>query len=309
MPSSRRQSISAILGFPPDIVIDLLREDELHPLISGNKFRKLKYNVLEAKQAGVSGLMTFGGAYSNHILATAAACQEAGLRSIGLIRGEELSQRWKANPTLSRAVALGMRLIFIRRDDYALKDEFSLEQWARHLGWARVPNVLLLPEGGTNELAVKGCEEILEGLHDYDRIVCAVGTGGTLAGLIRASAEHQHVLGISALPDTGINDLIRTFTTRTNWSVDFSFHGGAYARISPELVEFINGFYQKSGIPLDPVYTAKMIRGLQQLLLQGMLDRRERVLAIHTGGLQGIAGMNQKLERKQWPKIQYSSTE
>ena len=309
MPTSRRQSISAFLGFSSEVVIDLLREDELHPLISGNKFRKLKYNIREAKETGAEGIMTFGGAYSNHILATAAACQEAGLNSIGMIRGEEVAQKWKANPTLVRAVDMGMQLVFISREEYHLKDQYTLEQWARHLDWKEIPKVFLLPEGGSNELAVKGCEEILRGLQDYDRIICPVGTGGTLAGLIRASTDDQRVLGISALPETGVIDLIRTFTSRTNWSVDFSFHGGAYARMSPELVQFINGFYQRSGIPLDPVYTAKMIRGLQQLMHDGTLNRKERVLAIHTGGLQGIAGMNQKLERKQWPKIQYFSGE
>ena len=140
-------------------------------------------------------------------------------------------------------------------------------------------------------------------------MICAVGTGGTLAGLIKASGEQQHLIGISALPEDGINRLIRNFTSRTNWEVNFDYHGGGYARITPELVQFMNRFYQKSGIPLDPVYTAKMLWGIKDLVQKGRFSSQTRILAIHSGGLQEIRGMNQKLERKKWPKIQYTGPE
>lgn len=305
MPLSRKQSIGPSLGLDESVVLDLLREDELHPLISGNKYRKLKYNIQAALAQGCPGILTFGGAFSNHILATAAACREAGLRSIGVIRGEELAQKL-LNPTLTQAKELGMHLCFVSRSLYAQKEDLDWPFWASELRLKTQAPYLILPEGGSNAEAVRGCMEILEGQPAYDYVVCAVGTGGTLAGLINASREQQRLIGISALPEDGINRLIRNFTSRTNWEVNFDYHGGGYARITPELVQFMNCFYQKSGIPLDPVYTAKMLWGIKDMVQKGRFSPQARILAIHSGGLQGIRGMNQKLESKKWPKIQYT---
>lgn len=308
MPLSRKQSIGPYLELDQWVALDLLREDELHPLISGNKYRKLKYNVQAALEQSRPGILTFGGAFSNHILATAAACREAGLQSVGVIRGEELAHK-QLNPTLAQAEELGMRLCFVSRSLYVQKEGLDWSFWAKKLSLKSEAPYLVLPEGGSNAEAIRGCEEILEGQEDYDHVVCAVGTGGTLAGLIRASGEQQHLIGISALPEDGINRLIRNFTSRTNWEVNFDYHGGGYARITPELVQFMNRFYQKSGIPLDPVYTAKMLWGIKDLVRKGRFLSHARILAIHSGGLQGIRGMNQKLESKKWPKIQYTGQE
>jgi 1-aminocyclopropane-1-carboxylate deaminase len=303
MPLSRLQPIGSFLGLHDSISLDLLREDELHPLVSGNKFRKLKYNVQAALQGSYPGILTFGGAYSNHLVATAAACAEARIKSIGIVRGEEVARLWKGNPTLSTAAGLGMELHFVSREFYASKRGNVWADWKSLLGLDSSKDYLVLPEGGTNELAIQGCAEILEDCDDYDVVVAAVGTGGTLAGLIRGSSPQQHIIGISALPESGMSDLIRTFTKRTNWEIRYDYHGGRYASITPDLVQFMNTFYQQSGIPLDPVYTAKMLWGLKELFNSGQLSSDQRVLAIHTGGLQGIAGMNQKLEKKQWPRI------
>lgn len=308
MPLSRKQSIGSYLELDESVGLDLLREDELHPLISGNKYRKLKYNIREALAQGSPGILTYGGAFSNHILATAAACKEAGLQSVGVIRGEELAGK-PLNPTLARAAKLGMRLCFITRALYAQKEDLDWTYWMQKLSLEEQTPYLMLPEGGSNAEAIRGCQEILEGQLSYDYVICAVGTGGTLAGLIKASGEQQHLIGISALPEDGINRLIRNFTSRTNWEVNFDYHGGGYARITPELVQFMNRFYQKSGIPLDPVYTAKMLWGIKDLVQKGRFSSQTRILAIHSGGLQGIRGMNQKLERKKWPKIQYTGPE
>ena len=308
MPLSRKQSIGSYLELDESVGLDLLREDELHPLISGNKYRKLKYNIRAALAQGSPGILTYGGAFSNHILATAAACKEAGLQSVGVIRGEELGSK-PLNPTLARAAKLGMRLCFISRALYTQKEDLDWTYWMQKLSLEEQTPFLVLPEGGSNAEAIRGCQEILEGQHAYDYVICAVGTGGTLAGLIKASGEQQHLIGISALPEDGINRLIRNFTSRTNWEVNFDYHGGGYARITPELVQFMNRFYQKSGIPLDPVYTAKMLWGIKDLVQKGRFSSQTRILAIHSGGLQGIRGMNQKLERKKWPKIQYTGPE
>jgi len=303
MPLSRLQPIGSFLGLHDSINLDLLREDELHPLVSGNKFRKLKYNVQAALQDSYPGILTFGGAYSNHLLATAAACAEAGIKSIGIVRGEEIAGLWKDNPTLSAAAGLGMEFHFVSREVYASKNGKVWADWKSLLDLDSARDFLVLPEGGTNELAIEGCAEILQGCEGYDVVVAAVGTGGTLAGLIRGSSPQQHIIGISALPESGMSDLIRTFTKRTNWEIRYDYHGGRYASITPDLVQFMNTFYQQSGIPLDPVYTAKMLWGLRDLVKSDQLPAQKRILAIHTGGLQGIAGMNQKLEKKQWPRI------
>ncbi|MGS2739927.1 1-aminocyclopropane-1-carboxylate deaminase/D-cysteine desulfhydrase [Sinomicrobium sp. M5D2P17] len=283
-----------------NIRLEIKREDLLHPLISGNKFRKLKYNLLEAKEKNHHTLLTFGGAYSNHIAATAAAGREYGFGTIGVIRGEELEEKADENPTLSFARKKGMRLKFVSRSDFRKKDtpEF-LEKLQEESG-----PFYLLPEGGTNRLAVKGCEEIL-GTEDtgFDYICCAVGTGGTIAGLINSSGENQKVLGFPALKGDFLTDDIRKFAQKENWRLQNEFHFGGYAKVNKELICFINDFRQKTGVPLDPVYTGKMLYGILKLINNGYFKSGSKVLAIHTGGLQGIPGMNTALIKKKLPLI------
>ncbi len=278
----------------------LKREDLIHPFVSGNKFRKLKYNLQAAKVEGKTTLLTFGGAFSNHIAAVAAAGKEFGFTTIGVVRGEELESKIAENPTLTFAQNCGMQLHFVSREAYRRKDE------AQFIGNLRdkFGDFYLLPEGGTNGLAVKGCEEILgeEGLL-ADYICVPVGTGGTMAGLVKASKDDQKILGFSALKGSFQASEIRNYTSKTNFEITDSYCFGGYGKIDVELVRFINEFNKKTGIPLDPVYTGKMMYGIMDLLKKGYFKENSRIFAVHTGGLQGIAGMNQKLKKKNLPLI------
>ncbi len=277
------------------ISLTIKREDLIHPLISGNKFRKLTYNLIEAKKQGFNTILTFGGAYSNHIAATAYAGKLHGFKTIGIIRGEELSKKWEANPTLQLASEHGMQLKFISRDDYREKENPSyLKELQREFG-----DFYTLPEGGTNALAVKGCEEILTPRDaDFDVICCAVGTGGTLAGIVNSSLENQHILGFPALKGSFLTEDIRNFARKDNWELVEDYHFGGYAKVTAELIDFINDFKKQTRIPLDPIYTGKMVFGILDLIEKDYFLPRTKILAIHTGGLQGIAGMNILLKKK-----------
>ena len=283
-----------------DISLHLRREDLSHPLLSGNKYRKLKYNVQEAVSLKHHRLITFGGAYSNHIPATAYAAKEKGLEAIGIIRGEELSSSWGDNPTLFTAHQLGMRFKFITREEYRRKknDEF-LNNLLQLYGPA-----YLIPEGGTNALAIKGCEEILEKTdEEFDVICCSVGTGGTLAGLSNAAKKHQQVLGFPALKGDFLQKDICKFAQNKNWTLCNEYHFGGYAKVTRELVTFINEFKELTGVPLDPVYTGKMMFGILDKVAKGEFKKGCSILAIHTGGLQGIEGMNGYLKKKKLPLL------
>ena len=276
------------------------REDQLHAFVSGNKYRKLKYNLREAIENNYNCLLTFGGAYSNHIAAVAAAGFEMGLETIGVIRGEEISERIAGNPTLSFAKSKGMKLHFISREAYNKKTDLKFINLLKE----KYGEFYLIPEGGTNALAVKGCEEILnKSDSNFDYICTPVGTGGTIAGLVNASGPHQTVIGFSSLKGTFQKDIIETFTTKRNYYLTDSYCFGGYAKIDSQLIRFINEFKRKSGIPLDPIYTGKMMFGIFDLLKKGYFKENSRILAIHTGGLQGIAGMNQLLKKKKLPQI------
>ena len=276
------------------------REDKIHPFVSGNKFRKLKYNILEAKKQQQETLLTFGGAFSNHILATAVAGNLAGLKTIGVIRGEELAddlqKTFDTNSTLKQAHENGMEFHFVSRADYRekattafidlLKDAFG--------------DFYLIPEGGTNDLAIKGCEEILsEDDAKFDAICVAVGTGGTISGLINAAKIHQKVIGYPALKGDFLQQEIERLTTkRENWSLLNEYHFGGYAKYNETLISFINQFYKATNIPLDPIYTGKMLFGIADVIKKNYFSENSKILIIHTGGLQGIEGVNQKLAKK-----------
>jgi len=283
------------------IQLYLKREDTIHPFISGNKYRKLKYNLLEAKKQGKDTLLTFGGAFSNHIAATAYAGREQGLQTIGVIRGEELVHKWQSNPTLKLAHEHGMRFHFVSRSEYRLKNEPSFLQNLKE----RFGEVYLLPEGGTNALAVKGCSEILtEEDATFDYICSAAGTGGTAAGLIHASLPHQTVLAFPALKGNFLLDEIRTFVQHERWQLVTDYHFGGYAKVDQQLIAFINLFKHETGIPLDPIYTGKMLFGIFDLVKRDVFAPGTQILAIHTGGLQGIEGMNRILKKKNLPLLE-----
>lgn len=282
------------------ITVAIRREDLIHPFISGNKYRKLKYNLLRAKEENQTTLLTFGGAFSNHIAAVAFAGKEHNFKTIGIIRGDELREKIKENPTLRFAQQNGMQFEFISRNDYSNKEnpEF-IGQLKQQFG-----SFYLIPEGGTNDLAVKGCEEILtQEDSQFDYVCCAVGTGGTISGLINASLPHQKVLGFPALKGDFLREEICKFAKTDNWKLINEYHFGGYGKIDSELINFINNFNQSNNIPLDPVYTSKMAFGVLDLIAKDYFPSNSKILLIHTGGLQGIQGMNQLLEKKQLPKI------
>jgi len=289
-----------IIEFPNSITVSIKREDLIHPFISGNKFRKLKYNLLQAKGEQNETLLTFGGAYSNHIAAVAFAGKEKGFKTIGIIRGDELRDKISENPTLLFAQNCGMQLEFVSREEYRLKNETSfLENLEKQFG-----DFYLIPEGGTNELAIKGCQEILtEEDSDFDFVCCSVGTGGTIAGIINSALPHQKVLGFPALKGDFLKDEIRIFVQNENWELITAYHFGGYGKVNPDLIAFINQFYDKNKIPLDPIYTAKMVFGVIDMIDKDYFPAHSKILLIHTGGIQGIKGMNMKLKNKQLPII------
>ena len=283
-----------------NISLYIKREDLLHAIISGNKFRKLKYNLTQAKNENKEMLLTFGGAFSNHILAVAAAGKEHGFKTIGIIRGEELKYTVSENPTLQKAQDLGMIFEFVDREIYREKNNPKfIQQLVVKFG-----DFYLIPEGGTNDLAVKGCEEILT-VNDekFDYICCAVGTGGTISGLINCSKNSQQVLGFPALKGDFLKEDICRFASKSNWDLVTEYHFGGYAKVSEELIQFINEFYQKHKIPLDPIYTGKMMFGVMDLIHKNYFPKNSKILVIHTGGLQGIAGMNKLLKQKKQLQI------
>ncbi|MGO3182715.1 MAG: 1-aminocyclopropane-1-carboxylate deaminase/D-cysteine desulfhydrase [Aequorivita sp.] len=278
----------------------LQREDLIHPFVSGNKFRKLKYNLQSAIAQSHETLLTFGGAFSNHIAAVAAAGKEMNLKTIGIIRGEELVDKVSENATLTFAMECGMQLHFISREAYRTKETADFINSIKN----QFGDFYLLPEGGTNDLAVKGCEEILTDENLFDYICVPVGTGGTMAGLVKASDENQQVLGFSALKGCFQSSEIAKYTSKNNFEITDAYCFGGYGKIDIDLVRFINEFKEKTEIPLDPVYTGKMLYGIMDLLKKGYFKENSCIFAIHTGGLQGVDGMNQKLKKKNLPIIE-----
>lgn len=276
------------------------REDLIHPFVSGNKFRKLKYNLLQAKTKNKDTLLTFGGAFSNHIAAVAAAGKEQGFKTIGIIRGEELKNGFGDNPTLNFAAECGMQFDFIARDKYSKKTEQSFTSQLQ----AKWGDFYLIPEGGTNSFAVLGCEEILnEADAEFDFICCCVGTGGTIAGIINSAKPHQKIIGFPALRGDFLKEEIRKFAINENWELCPEYHFGGYAKTAPELIDFMNSFFKQTGIPLDPIYTGKMVYGVIDLIAKNYFPLSSKILMIHTGGLQGIEGMNIKLLKQNSPTL------
>jgi len=298
------QQLNDCLLRKKDITLVVKREDVLHEHVSGNKFRKLYYNVIEAREKGYDKLLTFGGAYSNHIAATAAAGKELGIQTVGVIRGDELGenleQTLQENPTLRFAVSQGMQLHFVSRKAYRQKTE---PEFIANL-FQLFGKFYLVPEGGTNELAVKGTEEILTPEDkEFDYICSAVGTGGTIAGLINSTKPHQKVLGFPALKEQFLHQNIAKFAQSDNWKLIRDYHFGGFAKIDKKLVNFINMVNSLHYLPLDPIYTGKMLYGIIDLIKKDYFPKGSKILAIHTGGLQGKDGMNIKLKKKALPLL------
>ena len=288
-----------------EVRVFLKRDDEIHPAISGNKWRKLKYNIAEIKENGLAGFITFGGAFSNHLAASAYAGHLANLKMVGIIRGEEPM----ANETLAFAKSCGMHLKQIPRSEYAQKND---TEFLKHLQ-NQYPNYLIIPEGGSNVNGVQGCMEILaEDEWQADYVCCPLGSATTFAGLILSAKKGQTCLGFPAVKGgdylrEDVNNFIAqamskglvadTFTP-VPWQLQTNFHFGGFGKITPDLIAFMNAFYTETGVPLDPVYTGKMMFGLVEMIKADKIPKGSKVLVIHTGGLQGIKGMNTRLRNK-----------
>lgn len=282
-----------------NIRLYIKREDLIHSGISGNKFWKLFYNINHYQEKNPENplIITFGGAFSNHIAAVAALGREQSMRTLGIIRGEELQKKWQENPTLQIAHANGMDFRFVSREEYRNKD--SLTQKLQQ----EFPQALIIPEGGTNQLAVKGIQHLLN--HEtksFGYLCTAVGTGGTVAGISKFAEENQQVLGFKVVNDPTLEEYIFELSQRKNFKL-LEAHDGSYGKITDENIRFINNFSDYYGIQLDPVYTGKMMKRIFGLIEEDFFPENSRILAFHTGGLQGIAGANRLLEKQNRPLI------
>ena len=242
------------------------RDDLIHPYVSGNKLYKLIYNAQEALKQGHNTILTFGGAWSNHLVATAAYCKENGLKCIGVVRGDELANG-SLSPTLQFCADQGMQLHFVSREEYKLKaNEVFISRLSDLFG-----PCFLVPEGGANNLGVKGAAEILKGVSGYDYIVCACGTGTTLAGLVTSALPNTTYMGFSVLKgEDTLTAEVEKYVGHTNgWSINTDCHCGGYAKTTPELFAFKEQFEKTNQIPLDRLYTAKLFLGLYSLINKG----------------------------------------
>ncbi|WP_343664964.1 1-aminocyclopropane-1-carboxylate deaminase/D-cysteine desulfhydrase [Chryseobacterium mucoviscidosis] len=270
------------------------REDQIHPQVSGNKYWKLFFNINDylSENPEKPYIITFGGAFSNHISAVSAVGNLADIPTLGIIRGEELKDKWRDNPTLLFARRNGMNLKFVTREEYRHKEkltEFLQKEFSE---------ALIVPEGGTNEAAVEGVKMMLnDDTKDFDYLCTAVGTGGTVAGILKFSEENQKVIGFKVVDDDSLENKIVKLTSKKNFDLIDSDFGG-YGKIKDENVRFINDFKEKYGIPLEPVYTGKMMQKIFELIDEDYFPENSKILCFHTGGLQGIEGANLLLEKQ-----------
>lgn len=271
------------------------RDDLLHPVIQGNKWRKLKYNILHLKQAGLEELVTFGGAFSNHLYATSMACKLFAIKAHLIVRGPEIDRH---NPTLKMASACGLTLHPVSRVEYRQRNQPEYIQTLQ----AKFNNAYLIPEGGTNALALQGVEELAHSLPQSDYVMTAVGSGGTVAGLISGLPNHTQVLGVTVLKGTEylaqeIHELI-TAQRCAPWQLLHDFHHGGYAKTTPELLSFCHEMKVKYRLPLEPIYTGKLFYAIFTLAKQGYFKKGSVITAIHTGGLQGLDGLRYMANKK-----------
>lgn len=265
-----------------NIILDVLRLDRLHDVVSGNKWFKLQLQIQACKQANKTTIATFGGAYSNHIVATAYACKLEGLNSVGIIRGDEPKQ---LNHTLQQAQSLGMQLQFVTRTDYGNKE--LLKQSLQQDDWYWVN------EGGYAILGAEGVTDMYHWIDDsYTHIACATGTGTMMAGLIKGAAPHQRVIGITALKgheslQQEITQLLTTKEAEKPFTIFNAYHFGGYAKHPKALLDWMNHLYKTYELPTDIVYTSKMLYGVFSLIESGYFAEGSKIMAIHSGGLQG----------------------
>jgi 1-aminocyclopropane-1-carboxylate deaminase len=275
----------------------LARLDLLPSPAGGNKWFKLKYNLLEAQRQGIKQLISFGGAYSNHLYALAEASEHFGFQSIGIVRGEA---HVPLNNTLQHCVNKGMQIFYMSRENYRKKEDSAFMQtWMKEQG---IPFGYLIPEGGSNTFAVQGVKELVPLLPpDTDIMATACGTGGTIAGLIAGSQPQQEVWGFPALKgaDFLMEDIEKLLSpaltpSTKNWKLFLDYHFGGYAKLPDELLSFVGQFKKEQGVSLDPTYTSKLLFGLFDLADKGLLPKDKKIVVLHTGGLQAWDGLTEK---------------
>jgi 1-aminocyclopropane-1-carboxylate deaminase len=277
------------ITFAPFNHLFVKRDDLIDPYISGNKWRKLKYILAKAEAENKKHLVTFGGAYSNHLVATAAAASRSGLKSTAFVRGEEVK-----NEMLLLCRLFGMKLIFVDRESYRDKHKLFKQHFTDD------KQAYFIDEGGASPEATIGCAEVISELTEtYDHIFCAAGTGTTSAGLLKGIKQHQLNTKLHIIPvlkgGSFIEDEIVQYTPLTNHlHLHLDYHFGGYAKTTPELINFIKTFTAQTGLLLDPVYTAKMFYAIVDLQKLGTIGKDEKILAVHTGGLMGLFGMKNK---------------
>ena len=271
------------------VSVDVLRADLVDAELSGNKYFKLMPNLQLAREQGHTTLLSFGGPWSNHLHALAAAGARFGFQTVGVVRGEQVGE---LTPTLADAARWGMRLHFVSRADYDRKDEAD---WLQALV-ERVGRCYLIPEGGCNRAGVLGCRHLLPATGDYTHVMLACGTGATMAGLVTVS--QVPVTGIQVLKAEGylqreVQRLLQEhgLAAMCDWRVLDQWHGGGYARISADLAKFMRRFEADTGVPLDPVYSAKLMQAATTLIQDDFFPANTRLLVIHGGGLQGRRSM------------------
>ena len=282
-----------------DVRLFVKRDDLIHEEVSGNKWRKLKYNVIRAIEEKREGILTFGGAYSNHLIATASACKTIGLKSIGIVRGKELDE--SSNETLKRCSELGMKLVFITREEYKLRNEkYYIESLA-----LEYQNFLIVPEGGANYHGIIGCQEILKDISGMSDVFVSQGTSTTSVGLLTALKDNMRLHVVPALKGYESISEMRTLLRMSGFDEDFieellslvivheEYHFGGYGKYTTQLLEFIKDYYRSTGIKLDPVYTGKVMFAIYDLVKRGAFNNR-KILFVHTGGIQGCKSIEEK---------------
>ena len=277
-----------------NVELFIKREDLIHPQISGNKFWKLFYNIENylTQNPRNPQIITFGGAFSNHIAATAAAGKEFNINTLGIIRGNELANNWQENSTLKIANQNGMKFRFINRSEY--RDKQKLSEILKN----EFPDSLIIPEGGTNELGVNGVNFMLnDETKQFDYLCCPVGTGGTVAGISKFAENNQKVLGFVVVKDSSLENKILELSGRNNFEL-INTENNVYGKITDQNIRFINDFHTKFNIQLEPIYTSKMLEKIFTLIEEGFFPNNSKILAFHTGGLQGIIGANDKLKKQ-----------
>lgn len=287
------ESLPKHISEPFGVDIRVKRDDLIHPVISGNKYRKLVYNLTSFRASDFDQIITFGGAHSNHIDAVAFLCHKEGIPCSAIIRGEEPSNY---SPTLKHAAEHGMKLHFVSRTEYRQRNENSYLSKLQQ----QYPSAYIIPEGGANDLGVKGCEEIVKECQqevDFDYITVDCGTGATLAGMVRPLKSHQKAIGIQVLK--GVDFISKEVESLNpsgsfNYQVWTDYHFGGYAKYQSELISFMRWFHQETGIQLDPVYTGKQFYAVFDQLKKGFFPKGSSIVLTHTGGLQGIQGFEER---------------